>query len=270
MRYKTTDIRSLGQQEVNSVLARELCANLEVKKDFSDWIKAKIKQCMLDENTDFMVVWSDPKKGDAFLSKAEVLKETGTMQKASALGWRSDYILSIRAAKEISMVTGGKKGKASRTYFLNLEEQLLESKSNTPALPQTFAEALMLAAQLEMEKEQALLEVKEKEKVIERKNDIILDVADLNIKSGDVLIGDFAKNLNIKGLGPNKMSKWLKNRGFLTMHRKPYQQYVDRGYFVMKPSIKRINGRYRYTTYLTPKGTVWLAGIIKAEYRLED
>ena len=35
------------------------------------------------------------------------------------------------------------------------------------------------------------------------------------------------------------------------------------------PSNKRIHGEVRYTTLLTPKGTVWLTNMLKAEYDLD-
>ncbi|MDF1879559.1 phage antirepressor KilAC domain-containing protein [Sulfurimonas sp. SAG-AH-194-C20] len=47
------------------------------------------------------------------------------------------------------------------------------AKQNVPALPQTFAEALLLAGRLEEEKEKALALVGEKEKVIEKKDNFL-------------------------------------------------------------------------------------------------
>jgi len=52
------------------------------------------------------------------------------------------------------------------------------------------------------------------------------------------------------------------------MNTEPYQRYVERGYFVRKPNGKH-NGEVRYTTLLTPKGTVWLTKMLKAEYDLD-
>ena len=53
------------------------------------------------------------------------------------------------------------------------------------------------------------------------------------------------------------------------MNTAPYQQYVERGYFVRKPNGKH-NGEVKYRTMLTPKGTVWLTKILKAEYNLDE
>ena len=102
---------------------------------------------------------------------------------------------------------------------------------------------------------------------VEEKDKVILAVADLNIKAGEVTFSDFAKNLAIKGFGRNNIFKWLKAKKILMSSTEPYQTYVERGYFVRKPSKEKINGEFKYKTMLTPKGTVWLTKLIKAEYR---
>ncbi|MDQ7084645.1 MAG: antA/AntB antirepressor family protein [Sulfurovum sp.] len=50
----------IGTSEVNSVDARELYSALEIKKDFSTWIKKQIESLGLDENIDFILF---PQKG---------------------------------------------------------------------------------------------------------------------------------------------------------------------------------------------------------------
>ena len=40
-----------------------------------------------------------------------------------------------------------------------------------------------------------------RDEITKKKDLIITDVADLNIKAGEVLIRDFAKNINIDGIG---------------------------------------------------------------------
>jgi len=125
----------------------------------------------------------------------------------------------------------------------------------------------------EMAKQTILLadkKIKELEHKIEKKDEVILAVADLNIKAGDVSFADFAKNLALDGMGRNNVIKFCKARGYLMDNTAPYQPYVNRGYFVRKPSKEKINGEVRYTTYLTPRGSVWLAKIIKAEFEIDD
>jgi phage anti-repressor protein len=113
----------IGEEVVNSVSARELYLELGVKKRFSDWIKAQIKRGFFEEDIDFIIVWSDPQKGIAFLSKTELLKKFKSVQQAIASGWESDYILTLDTAKEIAMMSGTVKGKEVRNYFIEVEKQ---------------------------------------------------------------------------------------------------------------------------------------------------
>lgn len=151
-----------------------------------------------------------------------------------------------------------------------LEE--LEREKHKIALPD-FTNPVIAArawADAKESEAKAFLEVNKKNKLLKEKDEVILAVADLNIKSGDVTVGDLAKNLALKGLGQNNLFKWLKGRGFLMDNTAPYQPYVERGYFTRKPSKEKINGKYRYTTYVTPKGTTWVAKMIRAEFNLDS
>jgi phage antirepressor YoqD-like protein len=152
-----------------------------------------------------------------------------------------------------------------RMKIINRLDELENEKipSRHYQLPETFAEALRLAADLSDENIKL-------NQTIKAKDEVILAVADLNIKAGEVSIGDFSKNLAIENLGRNNLFDWLRARGFLMMNTEPYQQYVERGYFVRKPSDKRIHGEVKYTTMLTAKGTVWLTKILRAEYNLDE
>lgn len=46
--------RAIGEQEVQTVNARELHEYLEVGKDYSNWIKDRIEQYKFNENEDFV------------------------------------------------------------------------------------------------------------------------------------------------------------------------------------------------------------------------
>jgi len=45
---------------------------------------------MPNTNIDFTVVWSDPRKRNAFLSETEMLKQFKSSQSATASGYQSD------------------------------------------------------------------------------------------------------------------------------------------------------------------------------------
>jgi phage anti-repressor protein len=128
--------RKIGDNFVNSVSARELHKALGVKKQFSEWIKAQIERGMFDKDIDFMVVWSEPQKGFAFLSEAELLEKFKTVQQATASGYQSDYILTLDTAKHISLMSGTAKGKEVRNYFIEVEKRYQTSQKDEPYLEQ--------------------------------------------------------------------------------------------------------------------------------------
>jgi phage regulator Rha-like protein len=142
--------------------------------------------------------------------------------------------------------------------------QELESRNTINALPDFTnpVEAARAWADAKESEMKALETIKEKDAMI-------LAVADLNIRAGDVTIAEFAKNLAIEGMGQNNLFKWLKARGFLMDNNQPYQSYVTRGYFVMKPYPEKVNGEVKYRTMLTARGSAWLSKLLHAEYEID-
>ena len=94
---------TLGDEQQLGVNARDVHAALEVKTDFSDWIKRRIKQCKFEENYDFVV----------FLKKEENL-----------FGGRptTEYIISLDMAKHLGMMEKNDKGHEMRKYFIEQEK----------------------------------------------------------------------------------------------------------------------------------------------------
>lgn len=225
----------IGAESVNSVDARTLHETLELKSDFSTWVKKELT--LFVEDVDYI----------RFHKKMEANNAT-----------RIEYLLSMDAAKHLSMIQRNSKGKECRDYFIEIEKQ----KFNTPVqLPSKIE-----LAQMVIESETKIIALEDK---LLKKDEVILAAANLNIRAGDVTIGDFSKNLAIEGLGRNNLFTWLRGRGYLMINTEPFQVFVKRGYFVRKPSEKKINGEVRYTTMLTPRGTIWLTKMLKAEYELD-
>lgn len=131
----------------------------------------------------------------------------------------------------------------------DLEEQ------SQPKLPQTFPEALRLAAEL-AEQNQALTAqiTADAPKV---------DFHDRVAVSSGVLIGQFAKAV---GTGERRLFSWLRANGYListagVRHNTPYQKYVDSGHFeVTESPYETPSGEMRtsFTTHITGKGQVAL------------
>jgi phage anti-repressor protein len=114
----------IGDSSVNSVSARDLHLKLGVKDHFNTWIKSQVKRAGLEENIDFIVVWSERKKPFAnFITEKELLEKFKSVQQATASGWQSDYILTVDSAKHIAMMSGTVKGKEIRNYFIEVEKK---------------------------------------------------------------------------------------------------------------------------------------------------
>ena len=186
---------------------------------------------------------------------------------------RPAYLLDRDFFSFIVMGFTGSKADAWKLDYIKafnmMESALLEKQQHAaPQLPD-FTDPVIAARAWadEVEKKLALEQkVAEKEEVIEKKDQLIVAASELSIKAGDVSIGDFAKNLAYEGLGRNNLFAWLKGRGFLRDNTAPYQPYVNRGYFVRKPTEEKYGGKTRYQTFLTPKGALWLAKMLHAEF----
>lgn len=85
------------------VNARDLHKMLEVKADFSHWIKRRITQCKFEENYDFIK-----------LVKKNELSKTGQ--------WVTDYIISVDMTKHLGMMERNEKGHEIRKYYIEQEE----------------------------------------------------------------------------------------------------------------------------------------------------
>lgn len=114
-------------------------------------------------------------------------------------------------------------------------------------IPKTFAEALRLAADLEEERQKLLPKADQFDKFISGEN-----YQDMNTA---------AKALS---WGRNKLFAELRRRGILMSGNRPYQSYIDRGYFVVKEKPIDMGGTVfnKPQTYVTAKGLSWLEKVL--------
>ena len=84
------------------VNARELHAMLEVKSDFSHWIKRRIKQCGFEENFDFCSLVKNNER------------EIGATKSI-------EYVVSVDMAKHLGMMERNAKGHEIRKYYIEQE-----------------------------------------------------------------------------------------------------------------------------------------------------
>ena len=120
----------ISGQPISAACARDLYRELDIKKDFSSWIKAQIKRARLVEGIDYIKL----------TQKGEV---------------RIDYFLTIDSCKNISMMSGTDMGFEVRAYFIECEKIANEQAK----LPTTYLEALQFLITAEVEKQKALDEV---------------------------------------------------------------------------------------------------------------
>jgi phage anti-repressor protein len=104
--------QQIDSETVKTISARELHQKLEVKKDFSSWIKYQIKKAMLTENMDFIT--THQKRGVANGGHKMVL----------------EYYLTIDSAKHIALMSGTIKGRDIRNYFIEVEKKYREELYN--------------------------------------------------------------------------------------------------------------------------------------------
>ncbi|ENE3884877.1 antA/AntB antirepressor family protein [Escherichia coli] len=117
------------------VNARDLHGFLEVGKDFSNWIRARINEYGFVENLDYI------------LFSPNLAKTPGRRRK--------DFHLTLDTAKETAMVERNEKGRQIRRYFIECEKKLRNIQPVQTEQQFTAEEIILLCyMQLWMEKAQ--------------------------------------------------------------------------------------------------------------------
>lgn len=141
-----------------------------------------------------------------------------------------------------------------------VEEDVLPSIRRTGGygVPQSKAEALQLAADLERERERL-------EQEVAALTPQALQYQALIAADGTYSVADAAK---ILGTGEIRLFTLLRGRGVLMdkarsgaeHHNMPYQRFIDAGYFVVRTGTRPSGdgSKPTQTTRVTPKGLAWL------------
>lgn len=246
-----------GKQAVN---ARELHQKLGSKQQFANWIRNRIEKYGFVENQDFCSFNK--------VIKREIGATTVT-----------EYVLSLDMAKELCMVENNEKGRMIRKYFIEVEKK---ARTQNPfAIPQTYSEALLLAANQakQIEKQQLALEQKkiENNKLVadgKRKDATIVRMKPKEIftdavagSKGNCLVGEVAKLITQNGykIGEKQFFAWLRDNGYLgkkgERYNIPNQQYMGKNpFFYIKRGVRQGDNGVLHTTsttMLTPKGQIY-------------
>lgn len=102
---------AINGESIQTCNARELHAFLEVKRDFSNWIKDQIQKYDFVENEDFVKISSEITLTN--FGERDIPEKFGQA--------KIDYFLTLDMAKELAMVSRTAKGKEARKYFIECE-----------------------------------------------------------------------------------------------------------------------------------------------------
>lgn len=221
--YKMNKLIKIEMNENQEIIvsARELHKGLEVESRYNDWFKRMLKYGF-EENLDYIAI---------------------TQKKVTAQGNETtyiDHVIKLDMAKEICMLQRNDKGREFRKYFIECEKRLKEQQ--LPQLTRKEELQLQLFSEDSLEvvnahKELVKIEVEEATKPLLGKieeDKPLVDFAETISKTSDsISIGDFAKLIKDEGikLGRNKLFEWLRDNKYLMKDNKPYQKYIDNGYF---------------------------------------
>lgn len=224
---------------------RELHLFLKVGRDFTNWIKDRIEKFGFIEGEDF----------------SPILAKTSDNGRP-----RTEYILKLDMAKELSMVENNEQGRRARRYFIAVEKKL-ESLVHIPSYmiddPVKRAERW-----IEEAKERQAIETKSlmlEQRVAEYEPKI--SYLDQILRSkGTVTITQIAKDYGMSGNALNKILheervQYKQNKQWLL-----YREHHDKGYTKSETiDITRSNGDPDVTmnTRWTQKGRLFIHEILK-------
>lgn len=143
--------------------------------------------------------------------------------------------------------------------FSKMEQAIRQMQPFTPAVPQTFAEALRLAAN---QAEQ----IEAQQKQLEAQAPKVLFAQSVETSSSSILIGELAKLMKQNGvdIGEKRLFNWLRENEYLcsfgSRYNQPSQKAMGMGLFEIKKTvITKPNGNslVTTTTKVTGKGQIY-------------
>lgn len=155
----------------------------------------------------------------------------------STFEYRGNWYTQYHLDKELTLCLISGYSAKLRMAIIKKWQQLEEVSQ--PKLPQTFAEALQLAANQAKLLEEAAPKVEFHDKIVN-------DTATFSLR-------DAAKKIQQR---PNKFSAWLRSEGYLCQNNLPKQQYINQGLF--KTHTGQSRDEYQFSqTRVTSKGLAY-------------
>lgn len=185
------------------------------------------------------------------ISKHVDIEDRG-LAKCDTLGGTQEMVI-INESGLYSLVLSSKL-ESARKFKRWITSEVIPQIRKTGAYhtPKTYAEALRALAD-EAEKAEAL---KKQNQLMQPKAEFFDAVTDSKTA---IPIGDVAKILDI-GIGRNKLFEFLREKNILTSDNRPYQRYIDAGYFRVIEQKYEVNGEVRINikTLVFQKGIDWI------------
>lgn len=193
------------------------------------------------------------------LADHEVIDRLGRNQKKKFVTESGLYSLIFGAAKQGNNKIIQEKAKAFKRWVTSEVLPQIRKTGSYTNIPQTYAQALRLAADLEEEK----LRIEQQMKIDAPFTSFGKTVSN---SDGAISIGEFCKIVYEEhgiNIGRNKMFAWFRNKGYLISSGReknnPKQKYIQQGLFISNPVIvARSEGNVQEaTTLITGKGQVY-------------
>jgi anti-repressor protein len=248
--------KEISGHMIKTVNAREIHQFLEVKKDFSDWMKMQVDRARLKEGRDFIVI---PQKGENLKGGRPAL----------------DYHLTLDAAKHVAMMSGTDKGFEVRDYFIDCERVALQQPSTLqlPDFTNPVAAARAWADAKEGE-QKALAQGEAARRQIEQDRPKVEFAETVTEIKDGIDMGTFAKLTYDKfKIGRNRLFDWLRDQRILHRDNIPNQRYLENGWFAIKAGHyhnKKHDTMVPYTkTQVTGKGQLGLFKLLSEKLNKE-
>lgn len=232
-----TRAHTLDSREVAEMVGKK---HAHLCRDISGYIEAMGQNPKLDSDT--------------FFIERSYAAGTGKQYKR--------YDITKQGCEMVANKLTGKKGIEFTakyvTVFNAMKKQLIESRTDSYMIEDPVARAKKW-----IEEETERQELRKANKEMLPKAEFYDTVA--NTESL-LSMGDTAKILDM-GIGRNKLFKFLRNKQILDSYNRPYQRYVDAGYFKLSEDKYMIgdNCVVSTTTFVKQKGVDYIRKLLKKE-----
>ncbi|KVE50397.1 phage antirepressor KilAC domain-containing protein [Burkholderia vietnamiensis] len=170
----------------------------------------------------------------------EYLDGLGRKAAEYQIGKRDSYVIVAQLSPEFT------------ARLVDRWQELEQYAANaSPAVPQTFADALRLAADQQEQIDAQRRQIEQQKPAVEFAH-AVRNTTDA------ISIGDMARVL---GIGQNRLFRQLRADHLLMADNRPYQHYIDRGYFRMVESVwidAEKESHPTFKTLVTGSGQVYL------------